>query len=52
MENVTLWFACPWTLAVYSVQGGSEAMIALGTMNIVLGRLPQAMEGSVSALHS
>jgi hypothetical protein len=39
MENVTLWFSCPWTLAVYSVQGGSAAMIALGTMYISLGRI-------------
>lgn len=46
MENVTLWFACPWTLAVYSVQGGSAAMIALGTMYIALGRVFAIPEGS------
>jgi hypothetical protein len=46
MENVTLWFACPWTLAVYSVQGGSAAMIALGTMYISLGRVFAIPESS------
>jgi len=38
MHNVTLWFACPWTLAVYTVQGGSVGMILIGTMYLALGR--------------
>src|SRR5215813_11860636 len=38
MENVTLWFACPWTLSVYAVQAGAAGMILVGTMYIALGR--------------
>jgi hypothetical protein len=41
-----LWFACPWTLAVYSAQGGSAAMIALGTMYIALGQVFTIPAGS------
>jgi hypothetical protein len=38
MKNVTLWFACPWTLSVYAVQAGALGMIVIGTMFIALGR--------------
>src|SRR5215472_3716758 len=38
MKNVTLWFACPWTLSVYAVQAGSLGMIVIGIMFVVLGR--------------
>jgi len=38
MKNVTLWFACPWTLSVYAVQAGSLGMIVIGIMYLVLGR--------------
>jgi hypothetical protein len=38
MKNVTLWFACPWTLAVYAVQAGSLGMIVIGTVYLALGR--------------
>ena len=39
MENVTLWFACPWTLSVYAIEGGSVAMIVIGAMYLSLGRI-------------
>jgi hypothetical protein len=39
MKNVTLWFACPWTLSVYAVQGGALGMIVIGTMYLALGRV-------------
>ena len=29
-RNVTLWWACPWTLSVAIVQGGGLGMVALG----------------------
>jgi hypothetical protein len=29
-RNVTLWWACPWTLSVAVVQGGGLGMVALG----------------------
>ena len=38
MKNITLWFACPWTLSVYSVQAGALGMVAIGTMYVALGR--------------
>jgi hypothetical protein len=38
MENVTLWFACPWTLSVYAIQAGALGMIVIGTMYLALGR--------------
>jgi len=38
MKNVTLWFACPWTLSVYAVQAGALGMIVIGTMFIALER--------------
>jgi hypothetical protein len=50
MHNVTLWFACPWTLSVYVVQGGALGMIVIGTMYLALGRSYQfpAQNGSGS----
>ena len=38
MRNVTLWFACPWTLSVYAVQAGSLGMIVIGIIYLALGR--------------
>jgi hypothetical protein len=28
--NVTLWWACPWTLSAAAVQAGGLGMVALG----------------------
>jgi hypothetical protein len=39
MHNVTLWFACPWTLSVYAVQGGAIGMVLIGTMYLALGQV-------------
>jgi len=39
MKNVTLWFACPWTLSVYAVQAGALGMVVIGTMYVALGRV-------------
>ena len=30
MENITLWWACPWTLSVAAVQAGGLGLVALG----------------------
>jgi|SRR6516162_2803941 hypothetical protein len=35
LHNVTLWFGCPWTLAVYVAQLGSLAMIVIGLCYVV-----------------
>ena len=37
-RNVTLWWACPWTLSVAIVQGGGLGMVALGLSNLVAVR--------------
>ena len=29
MQNVTLWWACPWTLSVAAVQAGGLGMVAI-----------------------
>ena len=32
LKNMTLWFACPWTLATYTVQVGALGMVAIGAV--------------------
>jgi hypothetical protein len=39
LKNVTLWYACPWTLSTAVVLGGSLGMIAIGAVYAVLGRI-------------
>ena len=36
LQNVTLWFGCPWTLSVYTVQVGSLGMVAIGCVYLHL----------------
>ena len=38
LKNVTLWWGCAWTLAVYVAQLGSLAMIVIGLCYVVLAR--------------
>ena len=38
LQNVTLWFGCPWTLSVYTVQVGSLGMVAIGCVYLHLPR--------------
>jgi hypothetical protein len=38
LKNVTLWWGCAWTLAVYVTQVGSLAMIVIGLCYLVLAR--------------
>ena len=45
-RNVTLWWACPWTLSVAVVQGGGLGMVALGATLLSAGR-NSADEGSL-----
>lgn len=37
-RNVTLWWACPWTLSVAIVQGGGLGMVALGLSSLMAAR--------------
>lgn len=38
MQNITLWWACPWTLSVAAVQAGGLGMVALGVTAMVASR--------------
>jgi len=38
-QNITLWWACPWTLSVASVQAGGLGMVALGLSRLLAGRV-------------
>jgi hypothetical protein len=38
LHNVTLWFGCPWTLAVYVTQLGGLGMVVFGLCYLVLAR--------------
>src|SRR5262245_52215514 len=49
LKNVTLWFACPWTLAVYTIQIGGLAMVVYGGLFLVLGKVfPEAQAGAAA----
>ena len=47
LENITLWYACPWTLSTAVVLGGALGMIAVGAVYAILGRTasPVRVEG-------
>jgi hypothetical protein len=47
LKNVTLWWGCAFTLAVYVAQVGSLGMIALGLCYVVLAR-----DGAMTAVTS
>jgi hypothetical protein len=38
LQNVTLWFGCPWTLPTYVAQLGGLAMMVIGLCYVVLAR--------------
>jgi hypothetical protein len=46
MQNITLWWACPWTLSVASVQAGGLGMVALGLSRLVAGRVSPSNSAS------
>ena len=39
MQNITLWWACPWTLSVAAVQAGGLGMVAVGLTSLLAARL-------------
>jgi len=39
LQNITLWWACPWTLSVAAVQAGGLGMVALGLTRLLAARL-------------
>lgn len=42
MQNITLWWACPWTLSVAAVQAGGLGMVAVGLTLMATERLSPA----------
>src|SRR5688572_3729939 len=42
MSNVTLWWACPWTLSTAVVLGGASLMVAIGAVHAALARYPES----------
>lgn len=41
LKNITLWYACPWTLSTAVVLIGAVGMIAIGVAYATLGRASQ-----------
>jgi hypothetical protein len=41
LENITLWYACPWTLSTAVVFGGALGMIAIGSVYLIFGKHAQ-----------
>jgi hypothetical protein len=39
MQNITLWWACPWTLSVAAVQAGALGMVAIGLARMLATRV-------------
>ena len=53
MQNISLWWACPWTLSVAAVQAGGLGMGALGLTQMLaasISRDPGADGGAAIAL--
>jgi hypothetical protein len=51
MQNITLWWACPWTLSVAAVQAGGLGMVAIGLTLMLAARVSPrylAPEGSTA----
>jgi hypothetical protein len=46
MQNITLWWACPWTLSVAAVQAGGLGMVALGLTLMMAARASGASAAS------
>src|SRR5262245_60414852 len=39
MQNISLWWACPWKLSVAAVQGGGLGMVAMGLTRMLAVRV-------------
>ena len=44
LHNMSLWYACPWTLSVYTIQLGSLCMVAFGAVYLIVGKTCPANE--------
>jgi len=50
MQNISLWWACPWTLSVAAVQAGGLGMVAIGLTRMIASRIVPAAAESSTAL--
>src|ERR1700748_2686862 len=50
MRNITLWWACPWTLSVAAVQAGGLGMVALGLAGLSAARLSPIARSDANSL--
>jgi hypothetical protein len=51
MQNISLWWACPWTLSVAAVQAGGLGMVAIGLTLMLAARVSSthpSVEGSAA----
>jgi hypothetical protein len=39
MQNISLWWACPWTLSVAAVQAGGLGMVGIGLTLMLAARI-------------
>jgi hypothetical protein len=49
MRNITLWWACPWTLSVAAVQAGGLGMVALGLTHMLATMVRPATPGGAES---
>ncbi|MDH7785644.1 hypothetical protein QBD01_001662 [Ochrobactrum sp. 19YEA23] len=49
IQNITLWWACPWTLSVAAVQTGGLGMVAMGLTAMVAARAGACADAHNSA---
>ena len=47
-RNVTLWWACPWTLSVAVIQAGGLGMVAIGATLLTLRASLEDAEGALA----
>src|SRR5215475_10376665 len=41
LQNITLWYACPWTLSTAVVLGGALGMMVIGALYLTIGKQTQ-----------
>ena len=50
MQNISLWWACPWTLSVAAVQAGGLGMAAIGLTLMTAARVSPSTDNDFSDL--
>jgi hypothetical protein len=50
LQNITLWYACPWTLSVASLQAGGFGMVAMGLARLLAARFSSDASQNTSGI--